>query len=136
MKAPHNVGEHRKLIDVFRPDLDVIAFTSYPSGMFPTPAAMPANFYARIAEHTNRSDEILFMEIGWPSKGNGSDQEQVAFIKRLPALLRDVRPTVIAWPLLHDVNLPVSNDDLFTTGIITADGTRKPGYQALKSLGR
>jgi hypothetical protein len=133
-KAPNDVAEHTKLIDVFRPDLDVIAFTSYPSGMFATPAAMPANYYARIADHTRRSDEILFMEIGWPTKGHGSEQEQVAFIKRLPALMQDVRPTVLAWPLLHDVKLPLIGDDLFTTGIVTADGTIKPGYSALKSI--
>ena len=133
-KASDRVAEHTKLIDVFRPDLDVIAFTSYPSGMFPTPADMPADFYSRIAKHTRRNDEVLFMEIGWPTKGHGSDREQVAFINRLPTLVKDVRPSVVAWPLLHDVQLPMLGDDLFTTGIVAADGRRKPGYDALKRL--
>jgi hypothetical protein len=136
VKEPDRVAEHTKLIDVFRPELDVIALTSYPSGIFASPARMPADYYARIADHTKGSDEILFMEIGWPTRGQGSEQEQVEFINRLPALMSDVRPTVLAWPLLHDVQLPLLGDDLFTTGLVTAKGTVKPGYAALRRLRR
>jgi hypothetical protein len=50
--------------------------------------------------------------------------------------MRDVRPTVLAWPLLHDVRLPLLGSDLFTTGVVTADGALKPGYEALKRLRR
>ena len=134
--SPDRIAEHTKLIDVFRPDLDVIAFTSYPSGLFATPAAMPSDYYTRIANHKRPGDEVLFMEIGWPTRGRGTEEEQVAFIGRLPALMRDLRPSVVAWSLLHDSGLVIAVDDLFSTGLVNADGAVKPGYDAFRRLRR
>ena len=59
--SPAKIKEHSKLIDIFRPELDVIAFTSYPFNDFASPAAIPADYYERIYNHINRSDEVMFM---------------------------------------------------------------------------
>jgi hypothetical protein len=136
IKEPDRLSEQTQIIDAFRPHLDAVVLTSYPSGIFSTPEMMPADFYARVAELTTPRDEIMFMEIGWPTKGSGSEEEQVGFIRRLPALMSEVQPSVLAWPLLHDVRLPLVGDDLFTTGVLDAMGMRKPGYDAFKALAR
>ncbi len=39
---------------------------------------------------------------------------------------------MIAWALLHDVNLPAFDDNLNTVGLLTNDGRRKPGFDAFK----
>jgi hypothetical protein len=136
LMSPGRIAEHTKLIDVFRPGLDVIAFTSYPSGFFGIPADMPLDYYSRIGNHLRPGDEVLFMEIGWPTRGRGTIEEQVAFIGRLPELMTNVRPSVVAWSLLHDSGLVIAYDDLFSTGLVNADGALKPGYDAFKRLRR
>jgi hypothetical protein len=111
----------------------LVAFTSYPADHFATPADIPADYYSRIYDHIKPSDEVMFMELGWPSSGKGTEQEQVEFVKRLPALMKDVKPAVIAWPLLHDVG-GVFSADLASTGLYTQKGAPKPAAAAFKQL--
>jgi hypothetical protein len=124
-KNPKKVKENSKLIDIFRPELDLVAFTSYPADHFSSPDDIPSDYYARIYDHVERRDEVMFMEIGWPTTGKGSDREQVEFIERLPALMKNVRPRVLAWSLLHDVRGSGLNSDLATTGLRSSDGKAK-----------
>jgi len=77
----------------------------------------------------------MFTEIGWPTKGKGTNESQQAFIERLPELMKDVRSELVAWSLLHDVEMDALGD-LATTGLLTAEGTKKPGYEAFKKLAR
>ena len=132
--APSKIKENSKLIDIFRPELDVAAFTSYPSDHFRSPDAIPANYYERIYEHINRSDEVMFMEIGWPTTGKGNDATQVEFIQRLPALMAKIKPKVVAWSLLHDVGSGALQGDLGSTGLIDNSGQKKPGFKAFQDL--
>ncbi len=76
------------------------------------------------------------MEAGWPTKGSGSESEQQAYIRRLPELLRRVNVSVVAWVLLHDVDLAEFDPDLNTVGLFTNRGQPKPGYRQFKSLKR
>jgi hypothetical protein len=133
-REPKRIKEHSKLIEIFRPELDVVAFTSYPSDHFGSPAEIPANYYERISAHVKKTEEIHFMEIGWPTTGSGTEAEQVEFIKRLPELMTRVQPKVLAWSLLHDVDSSALGGDLATTGLLTKDGRAKPGYQAFRAL--
>ncbi len=133
-KAPRRTSEHSKLINIFRPELDVIGLTSYPSPFHKTPARLPKDYYTRILRHIPNGDEVLLMEIGWPTKASGSEAEQADFIRRLPGLLRGVNVSVIAWALLHDVNLSEFNANLNTTGLITRRGRKKPGYFRFRDL--
>src|SRR5262245_56346913 len=115
-KEPGRLKEHAKLIDIFRPELDLVAFTSYPADHFESPADMPPDYYERIHDYVGSGDEIMFMEIGWPTTGKGSEQEQVAFIQRLPDLMQTVKPSILAWSLLHDVSPGNLSADLASTG--------------------
>ncbi|HYP13790.1 MAG TPA: hypothetical protein VEQ63_07690 [Bryobacteraceae bacterium] len=135
-REPGKIEEHSKLIDVFRPELDVVAFTSYPAAHFKTPADVPADYYTNVTRHTKPSDEIAFTEIGWPSKGKGSDGSQEQFIKRLPQLLSKLKVSIVAWPLLHDVKTNSFGEDLSTTGLLTRSGEQKPGYRAFQQMRR
>jgi hypothetical protein len=132
-KEPNKIAEHSKLIDIFRPELDLIAFTSYPADHFSSPSAVPANYYEQIYQHIKRDDPVMFMEIGWPSTGKGSEQSQLAFINRLPSLMEKVKPKVLAWSLLHDVPGALGGD-LGSTGLLTTRGQAKPGFEAFKAL--
>jgi hypothetical protein len=132
-KEPKKIAEHSKLIDIFRPELDVVAFTSYPSTQFDKPAAIPANYYGNISRHTKKSDEVIFTEVGWPTTGKGGSASQEEFINRLPQLMQPVHPAVVAWSLLHDVT-GVLSADLATTGLLTTDGQPKPSFEAFKRL--
>ena len=133
-KEPRRISEHRKLIEIFRPELDVLAFTSYPSDHYKTPAEVPANYYERISEYVKPADEIHFMEIGWPTSGTGTEAEQVAFIERLPSLMAKIKPKVVAWSLLHDVDTSALGGDLASTGLKHPDGRPKAGLRAFSQL--
>jgi len=133
VKEPQKLKDHTNLIEIFRPELDLVAFTTYPSVQFRTPSDIPADYYANISRHIKPSDEVIFMEVGWPSVGKGSEATQLEFIGDLPRLLRPVHPRIVAWALLHDVT-GVFGTDLGTTGLITTDGKRKPSFEALKRL--
>ena len=135
-REPKRISEHVKLIDIFRPELDVVAFTSYPSDHYKTPADVPANYYDRISEYVKPSDEIHFMEIGWPTSGTGSEAEQVEFIERLPRMMAKIKPKVVAWSLLHDVDTSALGGDLASTGLKHPDGRIKAGYKAFRDLSR
>jgi hypothetical protein len=135
VKEPKKIKEWSKQIDVFRPELDVVAFTSYPAEVVGSPDKIPADYYERIFDHVKPGDEVMFMEIGWPTRGKGNEQSQVEFIRRLPALMAKVNPSVVAWSLLHDVRLAEFGDDLATTGLADTSGRAKPAMEAFKTIG-
>ena len=85
-KEPQKIKEHSKVIDIFRPQLDVVGLTSYPSAFHATPAELPHDYYTWLRRHIRGSDEVLVMELGWPSRRSGSELEQQNFISRLPDL--------------------------------------------------
>jgi hypothetical protein len=133
-REPHKINGHSKVIDIFRPQLDVVGLTTYPSLFHSSPADLPYDYYSWIYRHINRTDEVLFMEVGWPTGGSGHDREQQAYIQRLPELLNRVNVSVIAWALLHDVALAEFDANLNTVGLIYSNGQKKPGYIDFKNL--
>jgi len=133
-REPHRIKEHSKVIDIFRPELDVVGLTTYPSAFHGSPADLPLDYYSWMYHHIKTTDEVLLMEVGWPTSGSGTEKEQEAFIRRLPELLDRVNVTVIAWALLHDVDLPEFDANLNTVGLVTNEGRRKAGYEAFKTL--
>ncbi len=135
-KEPARIAEHTKLIDIFRPELDLVAFTSYPSDHFRTPDRIPSDYYARVSRHVKKSDEIMFMEIGWPSRPDEEDDSQRDFIGRLPVLMKQVNPRIIAWSLLHDVSDSGLSSSLATTGLLSNSGKEKKGFRAFRELHR
>jgi hypothetical protein len=128
------ISEHSKLIDIFRPELDLVAFTSYPEAHFSTPSQIPAGYYSRILRHVKSSDEIVFMEIGWPADNKTDEKRQQQFIRMLPALMGEIKPRIIAWSLLHDVKGSGLSGNLSTTGLLTNKGEIKAGFKAFEEL--
>jgi hypothetical protein len=133
-RAPQRIAEHRKLVDAFRPALDVIGLTTYPAVFHDTPADLAPDYFTWLAHHVLPTDEILLMEVGWPTEGSGSEQEQRQFIQALPGMLSGVNVSVVAWALLHDVKLEQFDANLNSVGLITSKGRRKPGLAAFKKL--
>lgn len=133
-REPQRVGEHRKLVDIFRPDLDVVGLTTYPSSFHDTPADLAPDYFTWIAHHILPTDEILMMEVGWPSEGSGNEQEQRQFVRALPTLIEGVNVSVVAWALLHDVGLEAFDANLNSVGLITTTGRRKPAFADFLNL--
>jgi hypothetical protein len=133
-KEPHKITEHSKVIDVFRPQLDLVGFTTYPSPFHGSPEELPHDYYLWMYRHIKSKDEVLLMEVGWPTQGSGNEIEQQAFIQHLPKLLDRVNVSVIAWALLHDVGVAEFDTELNTVGLITNSGQKKPGYNDFKLM--
>ena len=133
-RAPQRIAEHRKLVDVFRPRLDVVGLTSYPAFFHDKPADLAPDYFTWLAHHVLPTDEILLMEVGWPTEGVGSEQEQRQFVRALPELLSGVNVSVVAWALLHDVGLEVFDANLNSVGLVTASGRPKPAFADFKKL--
>jgi hypothetical protein len=133
-KELDRIAEHSKVIDIFRPELDLVGFTTYPSPFHATPADLVPDYYTWMFRHIPAREPVMLMEIGWPTSGSGSEAEQLAFIERLPALLKGINLVGLEWALLHDVQLGAFNADLNTVGVRYVDGRAKPGYEALRTL--
>ena len=131
---PSKLDEHRKLIDIFRPELDLVAITTYPADYYDDPAKIPANYYSHLLKYLKPDDSVMVMEIGWPA--SATDTRQRAFVLRLPALLGVLAPRVTAWSMLHDVKVPQFGPNLATTGLFTNEGEAKSAVQAWKELSR
>jgi hypothetical protein len=133
-REPDRIAEHSKVITIFRPELDLVGFTTYPSPYYETPAQLPPDYYTWMFRHILPGDPVMLMEIGWPTSGSGSEAEQRAFIGRLPGLLKGINLAGVEWALLHDVQIGAFNADLNTVGLRYGDGRPKPGYDAFRSL--
>jgi len=79
---------------------------------------------------------IMFMETGWPTSGTGNEAEQKYYIRRLPELLETVNTSIVAWALLHDVNLSEFDANLNTVGIVSNSGREKPAFKAFRLISR
>lgn len=135
-KEPNKLDEQKKLIDIFRPELDVLAFTSYPGDRFDAPSGIPADYYSMISRYLKPGDPVMFMEIGWPTTGKGTPEEQADFVRRLPQLVGPLHPMLVAWSLLHDVGGGPLGGDLSSTGLFQSNGTEKPAFAAFRNLGK
>jgi len=131
---PDRVAEHSKVVDIFRPELDLVAITTYPAPFHAAPENLPADYYGWLHRHIRDGDEVLLMEVGWPTAGAGSEAEQARFIQRLPGLLRGVPVIGIDWALLHDVDHPAFDANLRTVGLLARDGREKQGFDAFRAL--
>ena len=135
-REPGRIAEHSKVIDIFRPELDLAGFTSYPSPFHETPAQLPPDYYTWMFRHIPPGDPVMLMEIGWPTSGSGSETEQLDFLRRLPALLEGINLVGLEWALLHDVQVGAFDADLSTVGLRHRDGRPKRAYQAFRALTR
>lgn len=118
----------RKLIDLFRPELDALAFSSLPSENFGSPAKIAADYFDGMLELRGR--EPILLMTGWPSAAGG-EAAQAGFVKRLPELVGRLRPAALLWPLLHD--LPTGGA-VGSLGLYTADGREKEAARPFRAM--
>jgi hypothetical protein len=133
-KEPQRIAEHSKVITIFRPELDLVGFTTYPSPFHETPAHLLPDYYTWMFRHIPPSDPVMLMETGWPASGSGSESEQLAFLERMPSLLKGINLVGLEWALLHDVQIGAFDADLNTVGLRYRDGRPKPSYGAFRAL--
>jgi len=129
-------------LEVAAPHLDLVAFTSYPYFAYDTPDELPADYYAAIAQHTDRP--VGFTELGWPSAGieplagsvveglGGTPEEQSAFIERLDALLEPVDPAFAMWVWAYDTS--AVGPTFESLGLSEEGGEPKPALEAWQSF--
>jgi hypothetical protein len=133
-REPERIAEHSGLIDILRPELDLVGFTSYPSPFHETPAQLPPDYYTWMFRHIRPDDPVMIMEVGWPTSASGSEGEQVEFLELLPGLMQGVNLVGLEWALLHDVQHRAFDVNTATTGLRYLDGRPKPGYGAFRAL--
>lgn len=133
-REPGRIADHAKIINIFRPELDLVGFTTYPAPFHKTPARLPPDYYTWMFHHIAPLDPVMFMEAGWPTSGTGSEAEQVAFLERLPVLLKGIRMVGFEWALLHDVQIGSFDANLNTVGLRYRSGRPKPGYDRFRTL--
>jgi hypothetical protein len=113
------------------PKADLIAFTTYPCLVFPSPADMPAEYYAEAAAHAGKP--IAFTEIGWhsapgPAGWESSEDEQAEFVRTFFALTEGVNPEMAVWSFLFD---PEAETPFDSMGLRRrSDGNPKPAWDA------
>lgn len=96
---------------------DIIAFTTYPIILYPTPSEIPENYYLEIAKKTSKP--IAFTEVGWPRKNN----EQIEFIDIFNAQTKSLNPKFLIWPFLYDQNTKIPFN---TMGILEKNQSTNP----------
>jgi hypothetical protein len=84
--------------------------------------------------HIQPRDPVMIMEAGWPTSGAGNEAEQVAFLERLPGLLKGIHLVGLEWALLHDVQIGAFDANLNTVGLRYRSGRPKPGYDRFRAL--
>jgi hypothetical protein len=118
------------LLDRF-PKADLIAFTTYPGLVFPSPADIPAEYYAEAAARAAKP--IAFTEIGWhsaaaPAGWESSEDEQAEFVRTFFALTAGVKPEMAVWSFLFD---PETDPPFDSMGLYRrSDGNPKSAWDA------
>jgi hypothetical protein len=118
-----------RLLGLF-PEGDMVAFTTYPGMIYHSPSEMPADYYARISAHTNKS--VGFTEVGWHtgniSGGWGSDeQKQADFVTTFFSLSGGLNKAFVVWSFLYDQNTVVPFN---TMGLFYTNGTAKLSWRS------
>lgn len=118
------------------PGADAVAFTTYPSLVFDDPAALPADYYTRIATHTDLP--VLFTESGWTADADlpllpGSEPEQVAFIDVFTAQAEELAAEVLVWSFVFGDQIPQQQFSGMT--LRRADGSARPAWDRWLQIG-
>jgi hypothetical protein len=127
---------HWELLERF-PQADLIAFTTYPSLIYRSPADIPDDYYAEIARHTDKP--IAFTETRWPAAtvaaGWESDEAaQAAFIQRLDVLTAGLDVRMLVWLFAHAQALGPQESAFKDMTLFRADGTPRPAWDAWLAL--
>ena len=97
--------DHFALIDDYA--VDALGLSTYPVFVLDDPSELPADFFARFDQATDRP--LLLVEGGWSSEvaggTNGTPAEQAEFFRRMAALLDGIRAEAWVFLLYADLDL-------------------------------
>lgn len=104
------------------PDADILAFSSYPSLAFETPAEIPDDFYVSLRDHTDRP--VAIAESGWAAESvvpgwSSSEAAQAEFAERLIEEMDAVDAVFGIWTLVY----PAGGEVFDTMSLRLADDT-------------
>jgi len=117
-----------QLISDFPKD-DVLAFTTYPSLVFHTPAEIPSGYYSGIPQHSDKP--VGFTEVGWHTGGapggwNGSEAGQSQFVSLFLQQAKSLPAAFAVWSFLYD---PAAQVPFNSMGMFYDNGTQKSAWQ-------
>lgn len=129
MTAQERTAEQWDLLSRF-PKADLIGLTTYPFLAYRTPAEIPDDYYASVADRV--TVPLAFTEVGWPSgdlagsaEWGGTPEEQAEFVRRFDALAAPERPALAMWSFPHEYGT-AGPPTFATIGLRLTDGTPKP----------
>lgn len=127
MTAKERTPEQWELVARF-PKADILGLTTYPFLAYRTPAEMPDDYYASVADRV--SVPIGFTEVGWPSgdlveEWGGTPEEQAEFVRRFDRLVRPESPALALWSFPHEYG-SAGPATFASIGLRLGDGTPKP----------
>ncbi|KAA3647797.1 MAG: hypothetical protein DWQ07_02100 [Chloroflexi bacterium] len=138
-------------IEIFEPQLDIWAISSYPYVFFPSMSEVPGDYYSRLLDRTDKP--LAVAEGGYSSRQigpfTGTEQDQVDYLNAIHTQIGE-RLDFWVYLVLSDFNIDsfkqfmqeqgIENDDIDTlgmfasTGLINPDGTPKPALQLWDQL--
>jgi predicted small lipoprotein YifL len=130
-------------VEVFEPNLDLWAISSYPYFVFPSGADIPADYYSRLLDRTDKP--VAVAEGGWATRGVGeihaTPEDQAAYLNAIHDQLGS-RMAFWVYLLLNDLDMDsygkasgISNTDITTLSLFASlglremDGTPKPALE-------
>ena len=121
-----------ELLDRF-PDADLTAITSYPGLIYRDPAEIPSDYYAALADRTDRP--IAITETGWThrtiAEGWESDEaEQAAFVERLSELTDGIDVETLIWLWLYEQQVSEATVAFQGMSLRRDDGSARPAWDA------
>lgn len=139
-------------MDLFEPNLDVWAISSYPFAAFPSGADIPPDYYTPLLSKTSKP--LAIAEGGFTSRANspfpGDEQSQVDYLNAIHEQLGGERLVFWVYLLLNDFNMDsyaemmrqqgssernIESLGMFASvGLREFDGTPKPAMQVWDSF--
>ena len=109
-------------VEAFEPELDILALSSYPYFVFPSGADIPADYYSRALQHTDKP--IAISEGGWTSRDLGNihatPEDQVAYLNAIHEQLGS-RLAFWVYLLLNDFEMESYSKAFSEQGVSAAD---------------
>jgi len=116
----------------FKNSADVFSFTTYPNVISAQdPLALPTDFFGSIRAYLP-SERVAISEMSWFAGGTGSEDLQKKYYERLPQLLSGLNPEFVTITYLYDLPQSfVPNTEFNSAGMLRADGSLRPSWQAV-----
>ena len=123
-------SQYRYLND-FKDSADILSFTTYPNAFDIPFDRIMGDYYSSIRRYLP-NEKVAISEIGWYS-GN-TPEIQAEFYKRLPNLLKDLKPEFVTQFFMFDLPDKYPVEEKFKSlGFIKSDGQFKPSWEVVKN---